>query len=963
MRGTGVPTQMGRTTTKRVRLAILAAMVCLCFPALGRAQQSCVAPLPATLTPAQGTDIFTPQQEVDLGEIQAERVERDVRVIHDDELAQHLNDIAQRLLTKMPPSGLQFHVTLIDLPVVNAFTLSGGRIYVTRKMVAFARSDDELASMLAHEMGHALTHQTAVDVTRWLREVLGITTVGDRKDIFDKWNLILDNAAHDLKAFQKARQEEEPHQYVADQVALYALANAGYSPETFADFFDRLAQTKGKTGGWLTDLFGTTKPNEARLRLIRKSIDSLPAACRIPASPTASPEFLAWHGRVIAYSGLGRKEVLSGVIAKKALDPPLRDDITHLRFSGDGRYVLAQDDASIFVLSRQPLRLLFRVDAPDAQAAQFSPDSTSLVFSTRGLRVEEWNVEDQSQTSIHELTPPGGCMQSRLSPDGKVLACVNTDFDISLIDVGNGNADFERKKYFQPQVGGLWENFFRGMIVLLEERNVELLRLEFSPDDRYFVAGGLGNSLAYDLAMKAIVPMHGGLNERTRVNFTFVAPDKVVAADPSNANDSGLFEFPSGQRLQQFGLGPQQRVGALTQGGGNVIITPLKDSPGGIVDLQGRKVLIALKHSAAVDAYGGEFVIEQSSGSLGFFDTGALKQLESIALPQSPLRRLSAAAVSGDLQWMAVSGSRRGAVWNLNSAKRMYYLRGFQGAYFDSDKAFYADFPKEEPEGRNIGRADLNQSNVTVALPLDEKSGARQWGHYLVERKPGGKEVQMKRNILLDVRDARDDHELWMLAFPKEAPAIFLNSAADTCLLEWPVEDEAASDEIKADPALRERLASLPDRKGAYLVEVRDLPTGKRVAGMIVDTGKGSFKIVSGYAAGKWVGIADTDGRIRIYELPNGEQKGVVFGGRFALSPTAGLLSVENQPGEIDLYRLPSLEKQGQLIFSSPIAMQAFSEDGKRLCVLTQDQIVRLFDTGTIAPAPAPSEVASAAVQ
>jgi hypothetical protein len=63
--------------------------------------------------------MFTPQQEVDLGDIQAQRIERDVRVIHDDELSAYLNRLAQRLLGKMPATGLQFRVTLIDLPVVN----------------------------------------------------------------------------------------------------------------------------------------------------------------------------------------------------------------------------------------------------------------------------------------------------------------------------------------------------------------------------------------------------------------------------------------------------------------------------------------------------------------------------------------------------------------------------------------------------------------------------------------------------------------------------------------------------------------------------------------------------------------------------------------------------------------------------------------------------------------------------
>ena len=214
---------------------------------------------------------------------------------------------------------MKFRVILIDEPIVNSFSVGAGRIYVTRKMVAFLRNDDELAGMLGHAMGHILTHQNAIEMTRRFREILGVDSVGDRKDIFDKYNRMLDNIARNrnvlIKTAEREIREEEPHQYEADRVALYAAAAAGYSPQGFVDFYDRLAQTHGKSGNLLTDVFAVTTPGEKRLREIHKSESLLPPSCREqPVSPP-SADFLAWQSEVIAYSGFGHREQLTGVVS------------------------------------------------------------------------------------------------------------------------------------------------------------------------------------------------------------------------------------------------------------------------------------------------------------------------------------------------------------------------------------------------------------------------------------------------------------------------------------------------------------------------------------------------------------------------------------------------------------------------------------------------------------------------
>lgn len=920
-------------------LALLLAIAAMEKPA--HAQRTC--PNAPILSPTTEKNIFTPQQEVDLGDVEAEQFERNVHVIRDADLSAYANRVAERIVAHLPPSGLRIRIILIDLPIVNAFSIAGGRIYVTRKAIAFVRNEDELAGLLGHEMGHALTHQQAVDVTRLLHDVLGVTEVGDRKDIFEKFNRFLDNAARNPKAFERGAREEEPHQYEADQVSLYAVAQAGYSSEAFVSFFDRLAQTQGKTGNWLSDFIGMTKPNEKRLRQLHKTLDDVPAACRV-AAPSPSEAFLRWQASIIAFSDLGRDESLAGVLERKNLDPPLRTDVTRLRFSPDGRYVLAQDEASIFIFTREPFEVLLRIDARDARPAQFTPDSQGVVFSTRGMRVEKWSIPESRRIDVHELALPGGCIQTVLSYDGKTIACLDEKFTISLLDVASGNPVFTKKEYFRPQEPISFAELMMRLLALIEELNGgDILQMSFSPDDRYFVAGLFHTTLAVDMTTHATVPLHGGLPSIVGWGFVFLAPDRVIGVNRAFPDDSGVFEFPSGRLVQRFRLGGEH-LQAPTRGN-EIIVKPLKDAPaGGLVDLQTKKILFELEFSSAVDVYDQAFVLERKSGDIALCDLATLKVKAELALPRSPLGSLRTWNVSPDFKWLAVSGETRGAVWDLSNSKRLYLVRGFHGAYFD-DKNLYADFPKLDKQERTIGRLDLQRQNISVGPPIAEKTQANQYGPYVLVRIPQNKNGSNDRNVTLEIRDVRDNHVLWTRNFPKDVPRITMNLTGETTFLEWSAEAGGAQDEIKSDPVIKTRFDAMRDRKAAYLLEVLDSSNGKVTGRLLVDTGNGSFRIKSVTTSQDWLLVADRGNRIHVYSISSGVEKGIVFGSSALLSPTGETLIAENEPGQLDVYALPTLEKRIPLIFQSPVSAESFSSDGKRLFVLTANQTAYVLDT------------------
>ncbi|MGH9940920.1 MAG: M48 family metalloprotease [Pyrinomonadaceae bacterium] len=909
-------------------------------PALAQAPSNCLPPARS----ATAASIFSPAQESDLGDAIAEHVQRNYRVIDDEEIAGYLRRVGERVVRQLPPTETRYQFFLVDLPDANAFALPGGRIYVTRKLVAFAASEAELAGVLAHEIGHIASRQTASDMTRLFREVLKVTQVSDRRDVFERYNQLVENVARKPGAFRRGGDHGEREQLEADQLGIYAMAAAGYDPQSFATFWDRYAETKGKTGGWLSDLFGTTRPESRRLREILKGLAALPPACAAPRINASAEEFQRWQAAVVNYTGTGRKEALHGVLSKKTLDPPLRGDITHFRFSPDGKYLLAQDDAGINVLTREPFAPLFRIESPEAHPAQFTPDSQQIVFHTPGLRVEFWNVEEGKIQTAREPFVRKRCLQTALAPDGKTLACLDADFGLSLYDTATGTPFFEKKNFYQVTFSDYLFLLLRGILAdESDDSEFAFLRIGFSPDSRYFAAGRNDTSVAVDLTTRTAVSLPDRLKRFIGSEFTFIGSDRMVGLDREDPQQkSAVLSFPAGHTLDTIPLGRGSLTAATR--GNYLLLRPIKDYPVGVMDLATKKIFMANKQ-AALDFYDDFGVRELLNGEIALYSVKADKMLGKVALPPSALGRLRASAVSPDWKWLAVSERTRGAVWDLSQGSRFSLVRGFRGAYFGDDAALYADFPKHEGAERAIARLNLANRDARVHTELGE-GRITQRGPYLIHRRPAKKEGGLDQDIIVEVRDTRTGQMLWTKGFPKEAPTIWVDESAAAFVLSWPVKAGAAKSEIKQNPALGQRLAALKEKDGDYFLQTLDARTGQPTGALLVETGKGSFRVDGVLVAGDRLIIADTANRVLVYSLRSGEQQGKFFGGRPAVSITAKLLGVENERGQLAIYDLTTLDKRDEFVFSSPIAFAQFSPDGKRLLVLTANQTAYVLGIG-----------------
>jgi WD40 repeat protein len=932
--------------------------VSVCFSAMHLAgQQTCQLPkLPAQLS---AQNIFNESQEMDLGDAVAQHLQNAHRVIDDEEVTAYLRRIGERLTKHLPPTNLRFQFFLFDINDVNAFTLPGGRIYVSRKLVAFAQNEDELAGVIAHELGHIVARHSTIDTTILFREVLGVTEVTDRRDIFEKYNQLIENTARKPKAFEKLDNHESGNQNAADLIGLYALVQAGYDPQAQASLWDRYFDLKGKTsGGFLSDLFGRTKPEQKRLREMLKGLESLPIECRGARNTSSGQEFRDWQTAVVSYTGfLVRKEAIPGLASRQTLNPSLRSEINQLRFSPDGKFMLAQDDSGINVLSREPLTPLFRIDLTDAKPAQFTPDSRLIVFWTRNLRVESWDIADQKLKTAYEVIVRKKCLQTALSPEGKVLACLDSDFGLSLFEVATGASIFEKKSFTHLGLSDLLSMLFEALAAD-DDTDIgdhEFINMAFSPDGHYFVAGdrslilgslgGFGTevqSVVFDLTTRKASSLKGDLKEIISSGFAFVGASKIAGSNSGNSKKSGLYTFPEGQALEKFEI-----LGTSlwpVSSGNYVLMRRAGKYSGGLLDLTTHKV-VTINQRPMLDAYGDLMASEQRNGTLGLFDLKSVTA-QSVSLPKSSLGRLYAVDVTPDFKWLAVSGYSRGAVWDLAQDKMIFSLRGFRGAFID-EKMVYADFPREDPVERNVAHMDLVAKITTAGSPI-ENSSAKQHGMFVIQFNRTNKNGSYWENVVMEVRDAGTLSAVWSLSLPKERPRYWAAPRAGTITLVWPVSSKAAGSAIKDNPTLTQQLKTLKEKEGDYFLKVLDLKSGKPVGELLIETGKGSFRINDVFTNGDWVVISDTENRTLVYSLSSGQQKGKIFGRQAAVSAVTNLLCVENGNGLLNLYELASFEKRQQFTFPTRVSLIRFSEDGQRLFVLTADQTVYLLDLSSL---------------
>jgi len=108
-----------------------------------------------------GFNLFSPEQDIQLGEASAEEIMRQVSVVRDERAGRYVQRLGERVAAAAPGYKFPYKFVVVASPEVNAFALPGGYVFVNEGAIEAARTEDELAGVIAHEIAHvSLRHGT-----------------------------------------------------------------------------------------------------------------------------------------------------------------------------------------------------------------------------------------------------------------------------------------------------------------------------------------------------------------------------------------------------------------------------------------------------------------------------------------------------------------------------------------------------------------------------------------------------------------------------------------------------------------------------------------------------------------------------------------------------------------------------------------------------------------------------------
>ncbi len=767
------------------------------------AQNTCDAP-PALVNP-KGSTIFSPEQEGYLGDIIAETIPQRLRVYPQTALLAPVERIAARLEQYLPRNQYSFKFSLVEIPEANAFALPGGRIYISRRLIAFVQSEHELAGVIAHEMGHIVARQASMQMTRTFKQILGVTSVGDRDDIFRKFIQLYDNAKRNPGTVR--RDEIEDDQQVADRVSLEVAWRAGYDPQGLPRFLDRLTENKGATGNFFSDLFGLTRPESTRLRELIKGIETIPAACRQPRANTGDDAFNEWKKTIAELSREDLTLAPSNLTPTLRLSPKLRPEVTNIKFSPDGRLLLAQDESGVHVLQREPLQYLFRIPALEARVAVFDKDSKRVLFDASGRHLEFWNLETRAREKLWQPEANLPCREVMPSPNGRFAACFVGWNEVRLFGLEDSQEVARHSFPLNPL--SIITAIVRGQAFLP-------VHGQFSPDGAAFlmttsslapnhlqvpgalnVSGSCCDTWSFDLNRKSELGVGKPLRSKLGSNFAFMAPNRIAAMDPYDFRVSGVFSWPEGRLLTPLTVPPWPLSPATH--GSIVFLRPFEAYGVGAMDTE-TKEMVLVNRNAAMDRYDDTTVAEQVTGQIALYPGNKIQPVASLQLPEADLGRLRAAAHSPNLEWLAISVQNRGMIWNLQTGKANGYLP-FTGGTISAQGVWTTTFEQREKNANGRGdrpvylRVNINLQNqseaTSVKLPEREEGRVTRFTEkYEVTNE---RDTPAKGRTTFSVKDTVTNQILWTREL--DSPPTWAMDGA--LALEFSVRDKEAERIIK----------------------------------------------------------------------------------------------------------------------------------------------------------------------
>lgn len=215
-------------------------------------------------------NIFTDEEEVQLGKQFSQEIEKEVRIYNDPVITAYINALGQQMARVSKRNDITYRFKVVDSEDINAFALPGGYLYVNLGLISASETESELAGVLGHEIGHVVGRHGAKALTRQL----GVTAIAELilgEDPDKLAELVAEVVATGAMMKYSRNAERE-----ADGFAVQEMYDAGIHPEGLATFFEKLHELQKRQPSQLDQFFSSHPQSLERVANVRAQIASLP---------------------------------------------------------------------------------------------------------------------------------------------------------------------------------------------------------------------------------------------------------------------------------------------------------------------------------------------------------------------------------------------------------------------------------------------------------------------------------------------------------------------------------------------------------------------------------------------------------------------------------------------------------------------------------------------------------------
>lgn len=277
-----------------------------------------------------GWNMFSPQQDVEVGQQVAADAERQLPMLNDSRVDDYINTLGRRLAANAPGEKYPYRFKVVNDRSINAFALPGGPIFINRGVIESADNESQLAGVLAHEISHVALRHGTNQASKASAAQLPLAILGGMLGS-DTTAGVLTQLGASFTVSSILLKYSRTAETQADTLGTQILYDSGYDARAMAQFFEKI-QALDQDGQPVE--FFSNHPNPGnRIQRVGQEIDNLGGTRRLRQAD--SREFDRIKQRVQSLPAPGGGQLQSGVDQSAASEL----QILSARYGADNRFI------------------------------------------------------------------------------------------------------------------------------------------------------------------------------------------------------------------------------------------------------------------------------------------------------------------------------------------------------------------------------------------------------------------------------------------------------------------------------------------------------------------------------------------------------------------------------------------------------------------------------------------------